>query len=124
MGLLLKKTKESGLTALPVLPVAMMLLLSARPALLGAFPGDGESTFRAKCSICHGVDGSGNTATGKKLKMRDLRADDVQKQTDAQLAEIIAKGKKDMPGYEKKLKETQIKELVAYLRDFAKEKKK
>jgi len=74
--------------------------------------------------MCHGADGSGNTPAGKKTGVRDFRSPEVQKQTDAQLAGIIAKGKKDMPGYEKNLKEGQIKELVTYIREFAKEKKK
>jgi mono/diheme cytochrome c family protein len=59
---------------------------------------------------------------GKNMNLRDLRSADVQKQTDEQLFEITAKGKNKMPGYEKSLKESQIKDLVAYIRDLAKKK--
>src|SRR6185369_13542432 len=66
---------------------------------------DGADTFKSKCASCHGVDGSGSTAAGKALKIRDLSSADVQGQTDDQLLEIIAKGKDKMPGYEKTLGE-------------------
>ena len=120
MNLLFEKLKQSGLATSPALFVAAMLLLWTRPALAGPHTSDGESTFRSKCSICHGADGSGNTATGKKLKMRDLRSEDVQKQSDVQLAEIITKGKGKMQAYDKKLTEEEIKRLVGYIRDLAK----
>ena len=83
----------------------------------------GEKLYKTKCAVCHGADGSGNTLTGKTFPMRDLRSPEVQKQTDVQLIEVIAKGKKHMPGYEKSLKEAQIKDLVAYIRQMAKEEK-
>jgi mono/diheme cytochrome c family protein len=44
----------------------------------------------------------------------------VQKQTDAQLTEAIAKGKGKMPAYDGKLKDTDITGLVAYIRGLAK----
>ncbi len=94
---------------------------------LSVLPARGQSAsekvYKAKCAMCHANDGSGNTETGKELHARDLRSPEVQKQTDAQLIEMIAKGKKDMPGYEQELKQSQIKELVAYIRQMAKEKK-
>lgn len=64
---------------------------------------EGESIFNSKCAICHGKDASGNTPMGKNLKLRDLRSEDVQKQTDDQLFELIAKGKGKMQSYEKSL---------------------
>ncbi len=100
--------------------IAIALALTPPKAFSGTAGDDGERTFRSKCSICHGVDGSGNTATGKKQKIRDLRSADVQKQMDDQLAEIIAKGKGKMPGYEGKLTTDEIKHLVGYLRELAK----
>lgn len=82
----------------------------------------GADLYKEKCAACHGADGSGNTAVGKSMKLRDLRSAEVQKQTDEQLTEITAKGKNKMPGYEKSLKDSQIKDLVAYMRDLAKKK--
>ena len=50
----------------------------------------------------------------------DLTSDDDQKQSDAQLAAVIAKGKGKMPSYDGKLKDTDITGLVAYIRGLAK----
>jgi mono/diheme cytochrome c family protein len=103
-----------------MLPLTMLAFFSPRAQAQSA----AEKFYKSKCAMCHGADGSGNTPAGKKMGARDFRSPEVQKQTDTQLADIIAKGKKDMPGYEKNLKEGQIKELVTYIREFAKEKKK
>ncbi len=81
---------------------------------------DGASDFKAKCAMCHGPDGTGNTATGKALKVRDLASPDVQGQSDAQLTEIVTNGKNKMPAYKGKLTDDQIKGLVAYIRGLAK----
>lgn len=80
----------------------------------------GAAGFAAKCASCHGKDAAGNTAIGKKMGLRDLRSPGVQKQTDKQLFDITAKGKKKMPAYEKKMSAQQIKDLVAYIRTLAK----
>ncbi len=51
----------------------------------------------------------------------DLRADAVQKQTDAQLTDSITNGKgAKMPAYKGKITDDQIKGLVGYIRDLAK----
>jgi cytochrome c6 len=81
---------------------------------------DGAGDFKAKCAMCHGADGSGTTATGKTLKLRDLSSSDVQSQSDAQLTEIVTNGKNKMPAYKGKVTDDQIKGLVAYIRGLAK----
>jgi cytochrome c6 len=80
----------------------------------------GEATYKAKCAMCHGANGKGETAIGKVNKIRDLGSADVQKQTDDELSGIIGNGKGKMPGYSKSLKPEQIKELVAYIRTLKK----
>jgi len=85
--------------------------------------GDAASLFKAKCAVCHGADGSGNTAMGKQMQSPDLRSEEVQKQTDAQLIDATTNGKgKKMPAYKGKLTDDQIKQLVAYIRELAKKK--
>ena len=81
---------------------------------------EGETVFAGKCATCHGKDGSGSTPVGKNLKVRDLRSDEVQKQTDAQLLDIIAKGKGKMQGYEKALGPDKIQDTIAYIRTLKK----
>src|SRR5579863_5648119 len=80
-----------------------LFLLSSFSFAVPPSSGAGEADYKAKCSACHGPDGSGATTMGKMMKVKDLRSAEVQKQTDAQLAEIIAKGKSPMQGYEKSL---------------------
>jgi cytochrome c6 len=80
---------------------------------------DGAATYKAKCVACHGADGKGSPM-GVKLGAHDFTSADVQKQTDAQLTEIITKGKGKMPAYGEKLKDTEIKDLVAYIRTLKK----
>jgi len=77
---------------------------------------DAAAVYKSKCASCHGANGSGATATGKRLKLRDLRSPDVQKQTDDQLVAIISKGKGKMPGYHKSLGTDTCKALAAYMR--------
>ncbi len=81
---------------------------------------DSASTFKAKCAMCHGADGTGNSPTGKAMKVRDLSSPDVQSQTDAQLTEIVTNGKNKMPAYKGKLTDDQIKGLIVYIRELAK----
>jgi len=79
--------------------------------------------YKTKCQACHGPDGAGNTPMGKKLGANDFHAPDVQKMTDAQLIEIITKGKEKMPAYGAgKLTAAQIKDLAGYVRELGKKK--
>jgi mono/diheme cytochrome c family protein len=104
--------KIVALAALATIAVAA-ISGSARTAAGNADPG---ATFKAKCASCHGSDGSGQTAAGKALKLRDLRSADVQGMNDAKLYEVIAKGRNKMPGYEKNLGADTCKALVSYIR--------
>lgn len=92
------------------------LLMTMAPT----YAQDAAGTFKMKCAVCHGANGDGNTAVGKKLMVRDLASPDVQKQTDADLAAIIGKGKNKMPPYRNSLNDGQIKDLVGYIRTLAK----
>ena len=59
---------------------------------------------------------------GKNLKLRALGSDEVQKQSDEVLTEIISKGKgkNRMPSFERKLSKDQIADLVTYIRSLKK----
>jgi mono/diheme cytochrome c family protein len=81
---------------------------------------DGATLFKSKCAMCHGPDGKGEVPMGKKLAARDLTSADVQKQSDAELTEVVTKGKNKMPAYETKLSKEQIVHLVAYIREIGK----
>jgi len=102
------------------MPIATVSLLFAAAGFgfspTSAAPASGADTFKTKCATCHGADGSGNTALGQRMKVRDLRSREVQKQTDDELAAIITSGKPPMPAYGKTLTPAEIRQLVAYLR--------
>jgi len=102
--------------ALPPLLAAFFVQFFVRPVKADNVA---EVTYKAKCAACHATDGSGDTAVGKKLGTHDFRSPEVQKMSDAELSEILAKGKNKMPGYEKSLKPDEIKGLVTYIRSFA-----
>ena len=81
---------------------------------------DAAGTFKAKCAGCHGPDGKGSTPAGKAVGAHDFSSPDVQKMSDADLTGIVSTGKNKMPAYAKSLKEAEIKDLVAYIRDLGK----
>jgi mono/diheme cytochrome c family protein len=97
--------------------LCLMLLVLCVP--LTRAQSGGERTYKAKCAACHGPDGAGNTVVGKKLGAHDFHSPEVQKQTDAELTDIIVKGKNKMPAYEKSVKPDDIKALAIYVRTFA-----
>jgi cytochrome c551 len=120
MNVTLNKLKKATITGLAVAGLLAVVLFPIPSAAVGAPAGDGAATFKTKCATCHAVDGSGNTPMGKKLALRDLRSAEVQKQTDAQLSNVIAKGKGKMPPFGKSLSGDQIPELVAHVRTLRK----
>lgn len=79
-----------------------------------------ESDYQLQCASCHGKTGAGDTPVGKSLKAADLRSPEVQKQSDAQLSEVIADGRGNMPSFSSSLTQEEIRALVTYLRKFAK----
>ncbi|MGA7929448.1 MAG: cytochrome c [Candidatus Sulfotelmatobacter sp.] len=79
------------------------------------------ATYKAKCAGCHGADGKGNTGPGKALGVHDFSSDAVTKMSDTDLINIVTTGKNKMPSYGKNLKDTEIKDLVAYIRELGKQ---
>jgi len=72
-----------------------------------------------KCAVCHGADGAGKTARGKKLKVEDVR-DTSKKFNVAQMTDVVTKGKgENMDGFAKDLTPAQISAVVDYYRGLA-----
>jgi mono/diheme cytochrome c family protein len=94
------------------LTLFVVSIVQAKPGPDGAAT---SATFRTKCAMCHGPDGSGS-AVGKSMNVPDLRSPEVQKVPDAQLAQIISDGKGGMPPFKGSLSEDQVHSLVAYVR--------
>jgi mono/diheme cytochrome c family protein len=105
--------KGIRITILTVVMAASGVFSSAARA-----QGNAEKNYKKNCTSCHGADGRANTPAGKPLKARDFHSPDVQEETDETLAAIIAKGKKNMPSFEKQFKPNEIMDLVKYIRTF------
>jgi mono/diheme cytochrome c family protein len=103
-----------------VLLLATVLAIACFFAVPGRAQNAGQKVYEAKCKSCHAADGSGSTPAGKATKARDFCSEEVRKHTDAEWADIILKGKNKMPGYDKKLTEAEVKDLVAYIRSLCK----
>src|SRR5215831_20942944 len=81
--------------------------------------------FRKNCARCHGADGRGDTPLGHTYQAPDFTADDWWRKHSSitrtsSLVAIVSHGKGGMPAFGKKLKPSQIKSLVSYVRRFRK----
>ena len=93
----------------------------ARPIAPVVLQDDVKQVYLNKCSVCHGEDGAGKTAKGKKLKMKDIRSAEVQKMTQAQWTDAIIKGSgQDMDAFGKELGPDMSRKLADYMRELAK----
>ena len=95
-----------------------LLVWSAVPT--GAQGKSAADVYGDKCAVCHGADGAGKTAKGKKLKVQDVR-ETIKKFDVAQMTDIVTKGKgENMDGFAKDLTPAQISAVVEYYRGLAK----
>jgi cytochrome c6 len=101
--------------------IFICLALLAFPSGLRA-QSDAAKVYKTNCALCHSTNGSGDSASGKALKAKDLRSPEVQGRPDAELAEVITKGKGKMPAFGQKLSADVMKSLVAYIRELPKKK--
>ncbi len=97
--------------------IALVALLVVSVALCTpAMAQDAAALYKSKCASCHAADGSGNTPVGTKMGVKPFSAPEVAKHTDAEWTEITKKGAGKMPGYDGKLTDDQIKELIKFCR--------
>ncbi|HTJ78848.1 MAG TPA: cytochrome c [Rariglobus sp.] len=76
------------------------------------------------CQKCHGADGKGETAIGKKLHLKDYTDAAVQaKMTDEEMSKtisegIVENGKTKMKPFKETLTKEEINDLVTHVRKF------
>jgi mono/diheme cytochrome c family protein len=86
------------------------LILAAAPAAAA----DGKALFRQQCAICHGPDGKGQTAMGRKLNIPDLTK---TKGDEAAIAKVIEDGKPpNMFAYKGRLTPEEIEALARFVK--------
>jgi len=83
---------------------------------------NGEKVYKAKCAGCHAADGSGNSPAGKAMKARDYCSEDVKKETDAEMTDIVLKGKNKMPAFQGKISDADVKDVVEFVQSLCKKK--
>jgi len=80
---------------------------------------DVASLYDSKCAKCHGKDGRAKTMVGKMKHARDFTDSKWQADaSDERLINSITNGKEGMPAFGKKLSDSQISGLAAYVRNF------
>jgi len=82
----------------------------------------GASAYKTSCAQCHGATGEADTPAGKTFNARSLKSPDVLKMPDAEMLEVIKKGKGKMPAWEDILTDSEIKSVIAYIHTLQKSK--
>jgi len=91
-----------------------------------AYGAEAKANWEAQCQKCHGADGKGSTKMGRQVGVKDYTDAKVQAEMKDENAikvikeGLVEKGKKKMDPYAEKLKDDEIKALVAHMRTFKK----
>jgi mono/diheme cytochrome c family protein len=102
-----------GRSRLALLSIGAILVCSMLAGTLSAQTA--EDLYNKKCAVCHAKDGSGNTAKGKKVHVKDVH--DNMKDSEAVMIKVVTDGKgDDMDSYKSQFTADQIKALVEYYR--------
>lgn len=104
--------------------ITLFAALLMPASVVAAGKGDakaGHTVFAAHCQMCHGAKGEGNPNLAKMLHatIPNLGSKAVQSLTDAQMREVIEKGKAKMPPVHG-LSATEIDNVIAFVRTLAK----
>jgi len=106
--------------------IGLLITVCLAAGALAARAADAKENWEKQCLKCHGADGKGETAMGKKLKVKDYTDAKVQaSMKDEEIVKMIKEGKKEgdktlMKAYAETFSEAEIKDLVAYVRKFKK----
>ncbi|MBU6409614.1 MAG: c-type cytochrome [Verrucomicrobia bacterium] len=106
--------------------IIMLAAAAGFTAALTASAAGGKENWGHMCAKCHGANGDGQTNIGRHLHCKDYTDAKVQAAlTDAAAIKAIKEGLKDQNGHllmrpAKGLSDSQVKDLVAYLRTLKK----
>ena len=111
-----KVFSASTVTGIALFVIAAGIIFVGNSAQVNA-GGDPAKTYSSKCAKCHGHDGRANTMRGRLTHARDLSKSDWQNDvSDERIFNSISNGKGKMPAFKKSLSDSQIDELVNYVR--------
>ena len=83
-------------------------------------PEKGKDLFRESCQHCHGFNGKGDGEMASYLTPppSNLASESTQAKSDEELRDVILKGREGtaMTGFEGALEESQLADLLAYIR--------
>ena len=105
--------------------LTLVALLLSLPSLAEAPDKKVARVWKAKCSSCHGLDGKGQTETGRKYQVPDFSTAAWQKRTsEADIKARVTMGfsdvrdgvKREMPSFKDELDAEQLDAVVALLR--------
>ncbi|MGE5321596.1 MAG: c-type cytochrome [Actinomycetota bacterium] len=96
--------------------LALILIFAVAALMSSPVVAQTADLYKTKCAACHGPDGKGDTAIGKKMGVKSFTDPEVAKNSDQTWFEITKNGKGKMPGYNGKLTDDQIKDLVKHIR--------
>lgn len=106
--------------------LALSLLVSACAATV-SYAATAADNWDNNCAKCHAADGSGSTKMGKRLKLKDYTDAKVQADLkDEDMAKAIKDGVKDangkdrMKGFKDDLSDSEVTDLVSYIRKLKK----
>ena len=118
--------KVLGLVGTVAIASAGLILIARGPlpasqtVMAQAF--NAKDTYLDKCAVCHGQDGHGKTAKGRKDKVKDID-ETIKTESEDQMIKIATDGKApNMDAYGKTFTPQQIKALVEYYRSLANQK--
>jgi mono/diheme cytochrome c family protein len=88
----------------------------------GINAADGKALWGTNCKSCHGVKGLGDGPKAEKIDIScgDFSSKEFQSKSDGEHFYYTKIGRKPMPSYKEKLSDTEIWQLVAYMRTMKK----
>ena len=110
-----------AVTGVPAMLTLLLVMMVPQASSFAEQSDKGASAFKGNCASCHGEDGAG-TSLGKAMQAPDLRSEQVQKLSDAELNTTISEGKNNMPAFKATLSADQIQALVKHVRSLGKTK--
>lgn len=100
--------------------LCLLGLLTAALGVPALAQSNGEQVYKAQCAMCHGQDGLATTPVAKMMAVPSFKSPAVAKLTPAEMIAATENGKAKMPAFKGKLSQTQIEEVVAYIRKLQK----